>query len=90
MLGLGGEDWRRRRKGGLERALLAQAMTKHAGLTQREAAVELGWGPERRLACHCAACERRWKKTGFCVANGKTSNLIYYLLRADPFCPLTQ
>jgi len=37
-----GEELRRRRKGSLERAVLAQALTRHAGLTQREVAAYLG------------------------------------------------
>lgn len=41
-LGMSGEELKRRRKGSLERAILAHALTKHAGLTQREVAVELG------------------------------------------------
>jgi len=44
VLGRSGEELRRRRQGSLERAVLAQALTKHAGLTQREVAGYLGVG----------------------------------------------
>jgi hypothetical protein len=42
VLGKSGEELRRRQKGQMERCLLAQALTRHAGLTQREVAAELG------------------------------------------------
>jgi len=64
-------------KSALKRALLAQGLTKYAGLPQREAATELGLTRQQQSGCNCADCERRWKKTDICASNGKSSSLIY-------------
>ena len=53
-------------EGGLVRAMLAQALTKHAGLTQREAAAELGLGTGAAVSLQLRRLQEAMEKDPYC------------------------